>query len=98
MSDRELCKIASGVRRGILGKQSSDRMCLAVCLPLQGYLSFFCRLETELVEGDFDHINHYWLKLPDGRILDPTADQFSTPERPMPKVYLGPLPDWYKVA
>jgi hypothetical protein len=97
MRDREISKIASGIRRGILEKRPSDRMCLAVCLPLQGYLSA-CGLDTELVEGDFGHTNHYWLRLPDGRILDPTADQFSTPSRSMPKVYMGPLPEWYTVA
>ena len=35
--------------------------------------------------------NHVWLKLPDGRILDATADQFNFwfPHKKYPKVHLG---------
>jgi len=52
--------------------------------------------ETTLIEGDFGLTNHYWLRLTDGRIVDPTADQFSRPDRRMPKIYIGPKPEWYK--
>jgi hypothetical protein len=64
-------------------------MCFAVSAALQGYLSS-CGVETELVEADFGHTNHFWLRLPDGRILDPTADQFG-----LSPVYLGKLPTKY---
>jgi hypothetical protein len=34
----------------------------------------------------------------DGRIIDPTADQFYTPTwAEMPPVYIGELPDWYQI-
>lgn len=76
--------------------------CCCVVWPLQGYL-LACGLETEVVEGRI-HANegiwnHFWLKLPDNRILDPTADQFSTPEgEKMPRTYLGKKPNWYKTV
>jgi hypothetical protein len=36
-------------------------------------------------------MNHIWLRLPDGRALDATADQFNTlfPSMDLPPVYLG---------
>lgn len=71
-------------------------MCFAVCGPLQPLLSL-AGVETELVEAwfkrEYGEQNHYWLKLPDGRILDPTADQFG-----LPAVYLGPIPEDYRRA
>jgi hypothetical protein len=71
--------------------RSDDWMGAAVCYPLQGYLSALHGLQTEVVESDLGECNHVWLKLPDGRALDPTADQFNycNPEK-MPPVYLGP--------
>lgn len=73
-------------------------MCFAVCAALQGWLSFR-GVSTELVEGDFKRTNHYWLALPDGTIIDPTADQFTKPcGGPMPKVYIGERPHWYRLA
>lgn len=70
-----------------------------VTAPLQSYLSFL-KVESKLIEG-FVTIgeaitNHYWIELPDGRIIDPTADQFNEiKKQDMPKVYLGQKPDWY---
>lgn len=63
-------------------------MCFAVCAPLAGLLRLH-GIEARVVEGfpsDGDFYNHVWLELPDGRVLDPTADQFAD----MPPVYLGP--------
>lgn len=67
-------------------------MCMVVAAPLQGLLSALYGVETELVEVEFETINHVYLRLPDGRILDPTADQFPG----MPDVYLGPWPEVYE--
>ena len=101
MGDKELIRVATSFTKGVLGKKEPTGMCYAVSCSLQGYLSL-CDLETELIEGDIkigkDIFNHYWLKLPDGRILDPTASQFKTPEgEEMPKMYLGEKPKWYKL-
>ena len=104
MEDKDLLKIAHGFRKGLLQNLRSKEMCFAVCAPLQGLLSAIYKLDTELVEGTLTHMNgqlaerwqHYWLKLPDGRILAPTADQFKDPNGdPMPAVYLGEKPYWY---
>lgn len=93
-----LQRAAEGFRKGLLGKGSSKFMCRAVCMPLQGYLSVI-GYETELVQGNVDlgdyDMEHTWLKLVDGQILDPTADQFD--ELGLPPVYIGPLPQAYSV-
>ena len=93
--------VVTEFRDGMLEGRPSNRMCFALCAPLQGYLSF-CGFQTELVEGAIEDSNHYWLLLagnppPEfaGWIIDPTADQFSTDERPMPAIYIGPKPYWY---
>lgn len=95
MKDAELIKIVRGFRNGLLGGRDSTSMCFAVCFPLQGYLQA-CGVESKIMEVDFGHSNHIWLLLRCGRILDPTADQFSTPESPLPDVYLGDVPEIYQ--
>ena len=93
MTDDDLISAATGMREGILDGKSSEMACFMVATPLQGWLSFQ-GIETELVEADLGDINHCWLELPDGRVLDPTADQFNgmdeNPGEPLPPVYLGP--------
>lgn len=92
METADIKRFAIGFRHGLLGGKSSRDMCFAVCAPLQGLLGLH-GVETKLVEGEF---GHYWLELPDGQILDPTADQFVRPGgSKMPPVYLGELPKWY---
>ncbi len=96
MTDAKLKKIAVDFRKGLLGNKSSELMCAAVCMPLQAVLSLY-GVETTYKEIDFGWINHVWLRLPDGRILDPTADQFNIEGSVrMPKVYLGEVPDIYQ--
>lgn len=82
-------------RKGILGSRDSDLMCLAVCSPLQGYLKCL-GIETNLVCGTFLGVEHYWLTLTDGTIIDPTQDQFASALFPMPKVYIGPRTECYR--
>lgn len=95
LNDADLKRVARGFRRGMLDGGNSSMMCRAVCLPLQGLLSVY-GVELDLIEcevncGGYD-MYHTCLRLEDGRILDPTSDQF--PFR-MPQVYLGPLPKRY---
>ncbi len=92
MTHAELKEAALEFREGILDGRPSDSMCFAVCAAFQGFLSACAGYEMELVEADFHFTNHVWLKLPDGNILDPTADQFG-----FEPVYLGPLPEQYKI-
>lgn len=72
----EIINIAAGFRKGLLKKRQSKAMCFFICVPLQAYLSI-SGFETELIEGEIKTEegiwNHYLLKLPDERILDPTA-------------------------
>lgn len=98
-----LRRIVTEFRKGILGRRSSVSMCFAVCAPLQGYLSML-GYETQMIEGAMKYrdvgvnCEHYWLLLHDGRIIDPTADQFNAPGgSAMPKVYIGEKPKWYRV-
>ena len=90
MTDDQLIVFAREFRDGLLDGRSPWMMCFAVAAPLAGLLR--CHgIETEVVEIDLGELNHVWLRLGDGRALDPTADQFNDfgfPE--MPSVYLGP--------
>lgn len=89
MSDAELIEFASEFRAGILNGRPSAWMCFAVCAPLAGLLRF-SGIEAEIVESDLGVCNHFWIKLADGRALDPTADQFNWCSiEQFPPVYLG---------
>ncbi len=86
MSDKKLIGICKAFRKGLLAGDSSCLMCLAVSAPLQGFLSVI-GVETDLEFVEFDWGNHAFLKLPDGRVLDPTADQFG--DLNLPPIYIG---------
>lgn len=89
MTDKQLVKYAADFRKGILGNHSSFMMCFAVSAPLATLLKVE-GIEARLVEGDLGEFNHFWIELSDGRVLDPTADQFNDYGfEQMPPVYLG---------
>lgn len=95
LTDKQLIRIARDMRAGILGTRSSVDMCMVVSAPLQSMLSALYGVVCELEEVWLDETpqgttNHVFLRLPDGRILDPTADQFG-----LDPIYLGPLPPLY---
>jgi len=100
--ENEIKVIATQIRKEILGKKGNPiDMCLLVCLPLQGYLSWSHDLSLEIVEGELVFngcfYRHVWLKFEDGSILDPTASQFNHEGgKKMPAVYMGKKPKWYK--
>ena len=93
MSDKELFSVADEFRKGVLGKRTSKNWCYAISAPLAGYLEF-CGYQCELVKGFIGNYEHYWIALLDGRILDPTADQFNDN---MPRIYIGKQPSDYEV-
>ena len=88
MSDRELKNLCASFRKGLIKNREGDMMCGVVSYALQSYLSFLGQ-PCEIEEVDLKRCNHVFLRLPDGRVLDGTADQFGGP-----KIYLGE-PLWY---
>lgn len=101
---RHLRAVAADFSAGIIegiGGGSSTGMCDAVCLPLEGYLCAIERIEVRTVHGDFvlpsgSTLEHWWLELPNGEILDPTADQLASHGLPkLPRIYIGPRPQFY---
>lgn len=99
IESKELKRIVTGFRKGLLSGESPVSMCYAVCAPLSGYLSFI-KVDNVLTEGEInigdDIYGHYWLTMPNGDIIDPTADQFNQLLGVnMPKVYIGAKPDYY---
>lgn len=89
MTDEALIVFAQEFRKGILGRKKPKGMCAKVSWALQGYLRWASGLKTKVYESDVGKWNHVYLVLPDGRVLDATADQFSTEKKKYPPVYLG---------
>lgn len=93
MTDADLIEIATEFREGVLGPDGAgDGQCAKVSLALAGYLRALCGVSCECVLSDHsdmatDFIDHVWIRLPDGRALDATFDQFCSEEKV--KVYLG---------
>ena len=78
MTDEELIAFVREFREGILNGRSSEGMCAAVCWPLVVLLNLYgvqCEsVETDLSQrDDCEPGNHIWIKLSDGRALDPTG-------------------------
>lgn len=86
-TDAQIIEFASEFRTGILDGEDSWMMCAAVCYPLVTLLNM-SGIKAEIIESDLGECNHVWMRLADGRALDPTADQF--PDMNLPPVYLGP--------
>lgn len=102
MTDKQLLKVVTQFRKGILGKSEPADQCFVVSSPLCGWLLFCgieCKLEEavlELAEADF---HHWYIRLKDGRIIDATASQFNVDndKQQMPLVYIGECPSYYNV-
>ncbi len=83
---------ALSFRKGLIGDRESDLMCRVVCFPLAGWLAFN-GVSCRVVDGEFLGVDHSWIELSDGRVLDPTIDQFNGEVVRFGKIYLGePLP------
>lgn len=89
MTDTELIEFATEFRDGILEGRPSALMCAAVCWPMEALLNM-SGVDCRSVSADFEDYNHVWIRLADGRVLDPTADQFNEHfGLALPAVYLG---------
>jgi hypothetical protein len=99
--DVKLLKTVKGFRKGILDRRKPNLMCYAVCAPLHCFLKMggiASELKEVCVVQGPEVWFHWYLELPDGRILDPTASQFKTPTGDqMPEIYLGERPSWYQM-
>jgi hypothetical protein len=103
ISRDDLMALVGDFRQGIvdgIGGGSSASMCDAVCFPLQGFLAFAENIETRCRYGFFETssgaLQHYWLEMENGEIIDPTADQLEAHGFPkLPGVYIGPRPGFY---
>jgi hypothetical protein len=85
----DLLTYAREFREAVLQGDSSERMCVALSAPLHAALQVRCT-PTQLVASDLGECEHIFLQLADGRVLDPTADQFNWCSRQkLPGVYLG---------
>lgn len=93
MQKSEQLAYALQFREAFLRGTSSDRMCAALSAPLWAALSVL-GVGGELHQVEFEDIAHIFIKLPDGDILDPTADQLSGTG--LPSVFLGPARSVYR--
>lgn len=85
----ELLSYTRLFRETILQGASSEQMCVALSAPL--HAAFRARgTPSQLVASDLGECEHIFLRLADGLVLDPTADQFNWCSRQkLPGVYLG---------
>lgn len=99
MNQKQLMLYVKQFRYGMLGRKKGSKYCYMVCWPLSGSLNFL-GVKNDLIEGEVYYygywIGHFWVRLANGKIIDPTAGQFSTGKRPMPTVYIGKKPRWYR--
>lgn len=96
-TDHDLLRIARAARERITLGGKSSGYCAVVCVPLATYLAWRGMAAVD-VHGAVGEWQHAWIALGDGRILDPTADQFNRPGASrMPPIYLGPIPAHYEV-
>lgn len=63
-------------REGVLQGDSRERMCIALSAPLHAALCIL-GVPSQLIASDLGECLHIFLMLEDGRVLDPTADQFN---------------------
>jgi hypothetical protein len=93
-NDDDLIEFVTEFRAGILDGRPSNMRCAMVCWPLATLLCMVgveCQTVESDLESDLGEMNHFWLRLADGRALDPTIDQFNNLfNENWPPVYLGP--------
>jgi len=95
MTDEELIRFAKEFRDGILDGRDPSRTCYMVSAPLAPLLRV-SGVECSIDGWQTEEENHYFVRLKDNRILDPTIDQFAGWEET--PVYLGTgIPKIHKV-
>lgn len=95
MTDDQILEFATEFRAGLLNGSESCGACYMVCAPLSRLLELH-GVDAQIAELEYPEdapygvFNHTWITLGDGRVLDPTADQFNADGFDLPPVYLGP--------
>lgn len=89
MQKSEIKAYAKQFREAFLRGTPSYRMCAALSGPLCSALNLL-GVDAHLRAADMGGIEHIYLQLPDGTVLDPTADQIEGADARLPPVYLGP--------
>ena len=99
-TDAELIDVCRDFRHGMIGEGTpGDGFCAMVSWPLAAYLRACCGINADCVQTDLkDHptaqcYEHVWIRLADGRVLDPTFDQFCS-EEPV-DIYLGAATEFH---
>lgn len=100
MSDNEIKDFALNFRKGVLSDRNGFSMCWVVVQPLSLLLNeigvknnivcFDIDANNCVNKLDCDLIEHFCIEI-NGKILDPTADQF----KGMETVFFGNRPIWY---
>ena len=85
-TDAQLKTMCREFRKGMLDRMSSKGKCAMVSWALQGFISFATGIQTKVYECEVGEWNHLYLMMPDGRVIDCTADQFG---KKYPQVYIG---------
>jgi hypothetical protein len=94
ISRSRLRRVAGDFRTQLAGANPA-----AGVTPLLDHLISVERLECARVDGFVSGHAHSWVELADGTTVDLSADQFLHPSgRPMPPVYVGVRPAWYRVG
>ncbi len=91
LTDRDLKVTCREFRKGMIARMSSKGKCAMISWALQGFLSTVYKLNTKVYQGDVGNWNHLWLVMPDGRVIDCTADQFNKKGKraKYPQIYIG---------
>ena len=101
IDDAGLLNIATNVRKAVLPEivrvRGVPHYMDKLSTPLANMLYMICDVECSMVQSDLTKVDqspvgtHYWVKLSDGRVLDPGFDLFD----PTTPVYLGPSTQYH---
>ena len=89
LNNEEILNLSREFRQAVLEKDPSDEMCMALSSNLLALLHSKGAAGS-LEISELEEIDHIFIKLPDGQILDVSADQFGSQYQ---DVYMGPALD-----
>lgn len=101
LTDAELLGVATSYRKSLLGDASGEGCCMLVSAPLANMLmstyGVACEVAiSDLTALDMPFTDHAWIRLADGRALDPTYSQFPGGDGTL--VYLGEPTKFHQIT